>query len=1097
MPSKAKGKSLTNSNKSSTKTKFSQSGGNSSLSTIPENYINNSTETVTSDDASNATSNSLNINQKDLETILCDGIRLISPPSSPGTHNLNMDDSPTFTPSKENETQLELSLDKPESPAIPSIIDDTCQTPTQSPFQQYQTFMDHITLINNQLSSGPIPCELALILEPELSGDKPLAYVLAEIAQTIRSLTPEDRLVDIFDQTATWATANINTNPGEILSEPQYRVIKFLLDLTAQNAVRQSTIDSNHGISISSKSDFLSRIGVTSASQLAVMPRITDLFCAHQSRTTATINSTHEQVSTKLSHAFPQYSSPYTPKHTLERDVLDLHELIALATTQLLPPDDKVATVSLNTNTNTTDTSTSSTPTSPTVPSKSRFKIDFSHPSRPSPVPILNRPPVTWTQAASHHRPNSPTGGSHIPSTPLATVLPLLPPDATRIGSIHNSLRKHIHSSSPHEADLMAATALDSTVHRSNYAILHKVRGDPSRPNFHEVLRDQIVHALSQMGSPSSCVKDPQTYPYTAPTLDVKHFSEHYDKLYYHRSDTTNIRLGTSVLFKFTDPVLCGAVYVPPDSTDPHNQVVFPEVQRLISSPNRHGKSPNQLLQLLPDPTDISKILNPQRYPDVAIICGIPQTALEQSTTANCLHAIQQYFAEAGIPVGTFTLVLGIAYWDPPPDSANTSKRTAHTPKIPELVVHVVYNDTPTACQNGLQDLDFLDLQSQIFQGQTDTAPVLHEVSGYILTVHPSISALLTHPQLLSSATQSLFITRVSGLDHPYLAADLLTDLTHTQANPPLVLRDLQSIRTAYVESAYENSQGEHTPPALVIVWADRPRRLDPRSLRHNGIPVDTRVTINKQPGLFEYRMRGKTPLPLGTSPPTAPKTLYIPTPTSLRAPPDPPILASTITAGLPPVPTLINPTHTEVVPRRNPPLRPQAGNPSHIDLPDPPSALTVIATLPLVPSAPSPLTASSESMVGPPMTASADAFHTYIINQMTQLISQNVQTHAALISHQTEIRSTLAQIAIDSRRNVLLSEQRLTEYSLDDTETKLATPSLTSDPTRHTRLINRITVLQQRLDHCNLQLTRLDVEQNTLNSLSSLVAVTPTPYTN
>ena len=129
--------------------------------------------------------------------------------------------------------------------------------------------------------------------------------------------------------------------------------------------------------------------------------------------------------------------------------------------------------------------------------------------------------------------------------------------------------------------------------------------------------------------------------------------------------------------------------------------------------------------------------------------------------------------------------------------------------RFPELVVHVIY--TASTCPHGNTDPDYIELRRQFHNVGHSSQPIEMDTAGFTLTIAPSIRAIVDNPQLSPSATLTSHVTRVPGLDHPYMASELISRLidNNDQNRPNLNPNDLRFLETAYVESGYTNRKDD------------------------------------------------------------------------------------------------------------------------------------------------------------------------------------------------------------------------------------------------------------------------------------------------
>ena len=420
------------------------------------------------------------------------------------------------------------------------------------------------------------------------------------------------------------------------------------------------------------------------------------------------------------------------------------------------------------------------------------------------------------------------------------------------------------------------ATATDTQINRAQYGILHRIKLDYADPDLCLSLQTQVEYALAQMGPSTAHLQDPDLSEHNTPTLDLAHFEEYYQQLIYSRDIEETNTLGIGIAFRLTEPVHCGATFIPSDGTSP---AIFAQLQRLRGVPLRN-RTPTLILELLPDPVDICTLLNQTRHPDLAVICGIPQPPTDTAITTTCLYAIQRLLAEIQIPLGIVTLALGTIFWDDytkplplrpgqPPDTPTTYFR------FPELVVHVVY--TASTCPQGHTDPDYIELRRQFHDIGHSSLPIEMDTAGFTLTIAPSIGNIIDNPRLSPSASLTSHITRIPNLDHPYMASELITRLITSNDNnqPNLNPIDLRFLETAYIEGGHYDRENDYIAPALVLIWSSLPRPLRLDALYGHGLDLTARLEDARLPGLAEYRRRARrvsTPLPTPFPIPPAPQ---------------------------------------------------------------------------------------------------------------------------------------------------------------------------------------------------------------------------------
>jgi hypothetical protein len=180
------------------------------------------------------------------------------------------------------------------------------------------------------------------------------------------------------------------------------------------------------------------------------------------------------------------------------------------------------------------------------------------------------------------------------------------------------------------------------------------------------------------------------------------------------------------VIFKILQPIHCGATCITNSQGFP---VIYGVIQRILGSVlTAAGRPKVYILQWLPDPVAIEKILDAYKWPNLAVVRGLSQGFEDHAITTTTITAVNDYLVEIGCKEEYFTLVLGTIWFENPdaqqlaPTAAALALRAGKRrnkakvsqlqgARLPELILRVVFTGTAEDCPHGVDDVVFQEFR--------------------------------------------------------------------------------------------------------------------------------------------------------------------------------------------------------------------------------------------------------------------------------------------------------------------------------------------------------------------------------------------------
>ena len=459
-----------------------------------------------------------------------------------------------------------------------------------------------------------------------------------------------------------------------------------------------------------------------------------------------------------------------------------------------------------------------------------------------------------------------------------------------------------------------AASAGDSYVGTALYGIIHRFGVDTGKANRSRLDDDVMAnlrYIVQQAGTPADHAS-PSAVD-NGIQIDEAWMQTYNSQLAVTRDCSEDWPYNDGIVFKTMQPIVCGATCILNNQGFP---AIFGMTQRILGSVlGTSGRPKAYILQWLPHPVAVEKILDPYKWPNLAVVRGLSQGFEDHAITSTTILAVQAYLVKIECPPQYFTLVLG-SYWFDDPSARKTAPTAAALARlesnprskakalqlqgnrVPELVLRIVFTDTAEDCPCGSDDELFKALRHMFHKIDVNTGPVHLRLCGFRLEVMSSAAACYAHVRHDTETSKPTNATVISGIVQSALAADLLTLLFNAgkaeqDIEKPLLCQ-LTEIDCVVMVPPQVGKQGFLNGGKVVVVWKG-PHRYVPMHLllplkAPRGGNIGTQeVTL---PGLSTFRKAGlladTDPLDIGE--------LYPPT---ARDPDD--IFAADATADVPP----------------------------------------------------------------------------------------------------------------------------------------------------------------------------------------------------
>ena len=403
----------------------------------------------------------------------------------------------------------------------------------------------------------------------------------------------------------------------------------------------------------------------------------------------------------------------------------------------------------------------------------------------------------------------------------------------------HTSLRMDTRDATSIEE----ASKGDQIIHTALYGIIHRLYMDCSKGNaMDDAQVARLKYILQQAGIPSE--HESIQGIDNGIQLDEDWMQEYNNKLALRRDCTQAWPPSDGIIFKIQSPILCGATCILDDQGAP---VIFGETQRILSSElSKSGRYKAVLLQWLPNPVDVMKILDQDRWANLGVVRGLSQGFEDSAVTTMGLYAIQDYLTQIGLDPTSFTLVYRSRWFTdhnalrPRPTEAAqakldikpSSKRTQDAARIPELLLCIVFTNTAADCPDGSNDAEFVDLQQQFFNLGVRLGPVALVHWGFHFEILASVSACESRPWRRLDSMVDTNCTVITGIQGKCFAKDLLLLLYQACGPNTFTWQMLFDICCVIVIPSQRNRSGNPSHARALLVWHGDPTHIPKVILR-------------------------------------------------------------------------------------------------------------------------------------------------------------------------------------------------------------------------------------------------------------------------
>jgi hypothetical protein len=307
------------------------------------------------------------------------------------------------------------------------------------------------------------------------------------------------------------------------------------------------------------------------------------------------------------------------------------------------------------------------------------------------------------------------------------------------------------------------------------------------------------------------------------------------------------------IVFKTLQPIVCGAACILNAQGFP---AIFGLTQRILGSVmGTSGRPKVYILQWLPHPVAIEKILDPYRWPNLAVVRGLSQGYEDHAITTTTITAVHDYLVEIGLDTQLFTLVLGSFWFDDPAarkpaptatalallESKPRSKAKALQLKgnrVPELVLRIIFIGTADDCPCGSDDSFFKAARAQFHQIDSEPGPVHLVLCGFRLEVMASAAACRAHMWHDAETSKPTNATVITGISESALASDLMSLLFLAgkldKDKDKTLLYQLYEIQCVVMVPPQVGKQGSLNRGKAVVIW-NGPHRYVPM---HHLLPL-------------------------------------------------------------------------------------------------------------------------------------------------------------------------------------------------------------------------------------------------------------------
>ena len=528
----------------------------------------------------------------------------------------------------------------------------------------------------------------------------------------------------------------------------------------------------------------------------------------------------------------------------------------------------------------------------------------LTHPLPSSPLPVkVPATPTIKLNLKIERRPEPPTpllGRSYVDtvrSTAGPTTAPLPAPLDIRTWQVDTeevtqeamalrlSLRSqtdayYSHRQCPDEDKLIIAdvTAGDARLGTAQYGVIHRLNIDMTKAS-HNVLEesfiDNITYIVKQAGIPSD---NPQYKSVdNGIILDVEWMQRHNTQLAITRDCHSDWPYNDGVAFKIVNSIVCGATCITDDTGVP---VIYGETQRILGLSMSTGGHPKAvILQWLPNPVAVEKILDAIRWPNLAVVRGISQGFEDHAISTTALYAVQDYLKQIGCSNEHFMILYGTLWYEDPEALKNAPTAAAMTAaegnqrkqaklqqrqgtRVPELVLRIVFTSTAADCARGCDDELFQEIRRQFHDLASNLGPVPLCLGGFRCEVMASMEACRVRPWHGAETSKDTNATVITGIATNTSAADLASLLYLSCGQDAARRHDMyQIVNVIMVPSQVGKQHPSLKPAKAILVWDDDCRPIDKEDL----LPLKARGFLGRRfdvretllPGLATFTRAG------------------------------------------------------------------------------------------------------------------------------------------------------------------------------------------------------------------------------------------------
>ena len=348
---------------------------------------------------------------------------------------------------------------------------------------------------------------------------------------------------------------------------------------------------------------------------------------------------------------------------------------------------------------------------------------------------------------------------------------------------------------------------------------------------------------------------------------------EHNNKLALRRDCTQAWPPSDGIVFKIQQSILCGATCILDDQGAP---VIFGETQRILHSDvsKKTGRYKAVILQWLPNPIDVRKLLDQDRWATLGVVRGLSQGFEDSAVTTMGLYAVHDYLCTIDLDPSCFLLVYRSLWFTdrnaqrpraPVEAKANLgvkpSSRKQEGVRIPELLLCIVFLGTADDCPDGSMDETYMDLRQQFHNFGVCLGPVSLCHWGFHLEVLASFAACKERPWRRLDSIVDTHCTVIPGIQGKCLAKDLLAVIYGACGEHTYNWQALFDICCVIMIPSQRNRYGSASHARALLVWEGMPTKIPLPILR----PLEAQGPLGRYfdsfpgllPGLKTYIQAG------------------------------------------------------------------------------------------------------------------------------------------------------------------------------------------------------------------------------------------------